>query len=222
MKKNRIIAIYLPQFHPIPENDNIWGKGFTEWNNVAKGKKRFIGHYQPRYPADLGYYDLRLPEIREQQATLAKKNNIDGFCYYHYWFNGKRLLNKPLDAVLTSGKPDFPFMLCWANENWTKAWDGKNNDIIVHQDYSLEDDLNHIRFLLNIFEDPRYIRIDNKPVFAIYKSHLFPDIEQTLRVWREEAMKKGIELYICRFEHFDYQGAKYLESGFDAAIQFTP
>lgn len=112
MKKNRIIAIYLPQFHPIPENDNIWGKGFTEWNNVAKGKKRFIGHYQPRYPADLGYYDLRLPEIREQQATLAKKNNIDGFCYYHYWFNGKRLLNKPLDAVLTSGKPDFPFMLC--------------------------------------------------------------------------------------------------------------
>ncbi len=222
MNKIRPIAIYLPQFHPIKENDEVWGKGFTEWTNVAKAKPRFWGHYQPRLPADLGYYDLRLNEVREEQARLAKEHCIEGFCYYHYWFNGKRLLERPFEEIYASGKPDLNFMLCWANENWTQRWDGKDNDIIAKQDYSIEDDINHIRCLIKYFKDPRYIRIDNKPVFAIYKSHLFPDMKKTIDIWRTEARKEGIELYLCRMEHANKQGEKYLKVGFDSAIEFQP
>ena len=225
MEKNnkRVIAIHLPQFHPFKENDEWWGKGFTEWTNVTKSKPRFKGHYQPHLPADLGFYDLRLPEIREQQAALAKEYGIYGFCYYHYWFNGHRLMERPVNEILSSGKPDFPFMLCWANENWTRAWDGGEKEILIKQNYSSEDDREHIKYLLkNVFSDPRYIRINNKPVFAIYRSGLFPDIEQTFKVWREEAAKEGVELYLCRFESFGQNGAKHLTVGFDAAIDFQP
>ena len=154
--KPRIIALYLPQFHPIPENDEWWGKGFTEWTNVAKARPLFRGHYQPRIPADLGFYDLRLPEVREQQAVLAKEAGIEGFCYYHYWFHGKQLLERPFNEVLASGKPDFPFCLCWANHDWTnKTWKKgsslKADSTIMKMNYSPEDDVQHFKALLPAF-----------------------------------------------------------------------
>jgi len=223
MKKKRVIAIYLPQFHPFKENDDWWGKGFTEWTNVTKAKPLFRGHYQPHLPSDLGYYDLRLSETREQQARMAEEHGIDGFCYYHYWFNGKRLMERPLKEVIESGRPNFPFMLCWANENWTRAWDGGEKEILIKQNYSIDDDKKHIQYLIkNVFSDPRYIRINNKPVFAIYRSNLFPNMKQTIYIWREEAAKVNMELYLCRVESFDQSGAKLLDAGFDAAIDFQP
>lgn len=222
MSKIRPIAIYLPQFHPIPENDAWWGKGFTEWTNVTKAKPLFKGHYQPHLPADLGFYDLRLPEVREAQAKLAKDNGIYGFCYYHYWFNGRRILERPFTEVLESGKPDFPFMLCWANENWTKAWDGDVKNIILNQTYSEDDSIAHMKSLLPAFRDKRYIRIDGKVVFAIYRSTDIKDIKNTIKVWRNTCANEGIELYLCRFESFAEEGDGYLEDGFDAAIRFEP
>ena len=219
----RAIAIYLPQYHPFKENDTWWGKGFTEWRNVTKAKPLFKGHYQPHLPSDLGFYDLRIPEVREEQAVLAKAYGISGFCYYHYWFNGKLLMEKPLKEVIKLGEPDFPFMICWANENWTRAWDGGEKEILIKQEYSEEDDRNHIKYLVsNIFNDRRYIRINGKHVVAIYRSTIVPNIKRTLQIWREEALKAGIELYICRFESFAEAGAEFLEPGFDAAIDFQP
>lgn len=218
----RPIAFYLPQFHPIPENDEWWGKGFTEWTNVAKAKPLFEGHYQPHLPADLGFYDLRLEDTRIAQAELAKKYGIYGFCYYHYWFNGKRILERPFQEVLQSGKPDLPFMLCWANENWTRIWNGSKNNILLEQKYSEQDDIDHIRSLIPAFKDSRYITVDGKPVFAVYKSTNIPDIKATIKRWRNESEKEGIELYLCRMDSFGECGADYLKDGFDAAIDFEP
>ena len=181
MKKIRPIAIYLPQYHPIPENDEWWGKGFTEWTNATKARPLFDGHYQPHLPTDLGFYDLRLAEARIAQAEMAKQYGIYGFCYYHYWFNGKLVLERPLEEVLKSNRPDFPFMMCWANENWTKVWDGNSNQILLEQKYSEQDDLDHIRYLLPYLKDPRYIKVNGKPILAIYKSALLPNFEKTIR-----------------------------------------
>jgi len=222
MIKLRPIAIHLPQFHPIPENNKWWGRGFTEWTNVTKAKPLFKGHYQPHLPADLGFYDLRLPEARQAQADLAREHGIYGFCYYHYWFNGKRILERPVDEILASGKPDFPFMLCWANENWTRKWDGADKLLLLKQEYSETDDLNHIRSLIPYFKDKRYIRINNKVVFSIYRSSLLPTIENTIKVWREECAKEGIDLYLCRFETFGDFGKSLVDQGFDAGIEFQP
>jgi len=223
MTKLKPIAIYLPQFHPIPENDTWWGKGFTEWTNVAKAKSRFLGHYQPHLPADMGFYDLRLSEAREEQAKLAKEYGIEGFCYYHYWFNGKRVLEQPLNDVLNSKTPDFPFCICWANENWTRRWDGQNSDVLLKQTYSHEDDREHIRYLCeNVFSDERYITVDDKPVFIIYRPDLFPNMAKTIEIWREEALAHGIgELYIAYMQSFN-QRFDPKEYGFDAAIEFQP
>ncbi len=222
VKDLRAVAIYLPQFHPIAENDAWWGKGFTEWRNVAKAKPLFKGHYQPHLPADLGFYDLRLSELREQQAALAKAYGIYGFCYYHYWFNGRRILERPFTEVFESGKPDFPFMLCWANENWSRNWDGGNKEMLIEQTYSLEDDRNHLQSLIPYFKDKRYIKIDGKPVFAIYRSKHVPDMAATIQTWRQEAAKHNLELYICRFESCLEGGEDYLSAGFNAAIDFQP
>ena len=215
------IAIYLPQFHPTPENDKWWGKGFTEWTNVTKAEPRFEGHYQPHLPADLGFYDLRLEEARLAQEALAKEYGIYGFCYYHYWFNGKRLLYEPLDRKMKNPKEDFPFMLCWANENWSRSWDGSENKMLMKQEYSEEDDRNHIQHLLTYFKDERYIRVDGKPFFAFYKPDLFPNIKRTLEIFREEARKQKIELYLTWFERWiGWQGENHEDLGFDAAVEF--
>jgi len=224
MKKIRPIAFVLPQFHPIPENDTWWGKGFTEWTNVTKATPLFEGHYQPHLPTDLGFYDLRLPEARKAQAALAKEYGIHGFCYYHYWFNGKRLLDQPIDGMLKQKDLDMPFMLCWANENWTRRWDGRDNEILIKQDYSNEDDATHIRWLCeHVFSDKRYIRINDKPVFVIYRHDLFPDIQKTVKIWRNIAINEfGYkDLYLCTTESFhDRTDPKSIE--FEASIEFSP
>lgn len=221
--KIKPIAIHLPQFHPFAENDEWWGKGFTEWTNVAKAKPLFDGHYQPHLPSDLGYYDLRLEETRVAQAEMAKEAGIHGFCYYHYWFNGKRIMNRPLDDMLKTNTPDFPYMLCWANENWTRRWDGRDQEVLIKQDYSEEDDVAHIRFLLDtFFKDPRYIKVDGKPFFVIYRPALFPDIKTTLATWRAEAAKEGVELHIGFTKSFMYEPEDFESIGFDCSIDFQP
>lgn len=219
----KAIAFYLPQYHPIPENDDWWGKGFTEWTNVSKAKPLFPDHYQPHQPADLGFYDLRLPETRQAQADLAKAYGIHGFCYYHYWFTGKRLLERPFNDVLASGQPDFPFCLCWANENWTRRWDGEDNNILAAQVYSEADDRQHLRYLARAFQDPRYITIDGKPLFLVYRASQIPDPLATTTTWREEAQKLGIgDLFLARVESFPSEHDDPIKVGFDAAVEFQP
>lgn len=218
----RAIAFYLPQFHPIPENDRWWGKGFTEWTNVAKARPLFRGHYQPHLPADLGFYDLRVPEVRAAQAEMARTYGLTGFCYYHYWFNGTRLLNRPFDEVLASGRPDFPFCLCWANENWTRRWDGYDHEVLLRQQYSFDDDLTHIEHLLPAFEDPRYIKIGGKPLLLVYRSEVLPDAGRTAALWRERVQKAGFpDLYLARVESWR-AGIPPASINFDAAVEFAP
>jgi hypothetical protein len=199
-KKARVIAFYLPQFHPIPENDEHWGKGFTEWTNVGKAKPLFRGHNQPRVPADLGYYDLRMPEVREVQAEIAHEAGIEGFCYWHYWFgNGKRLLERPFNEVLVCGRPDFPFCLGWANHSWSnKTWkkefstkDGKA--VIAEQLYpGIEDYTNHFYAVLDAFKDKRYIQVDGKPLFLVFDP-MFEDLSLFIKTWRDLALKNGLK-----------------------------
>ncbi|MDD7597996.1 glycosyltransferase WbsX family protein [Prevotella sp. SGI.027] len=195
--KARVIAYYLPQFHPIPENDKYWGKGFTEWTNVAKAKPLFKGHYQPRIPADLGFYDLRLPEVREQQAQMARETGIEGFCYWHYWFgNGKRLLQRPFNEVLQSGKPDFPFCLAWANHSWkTSTWENGGKDrMIVEQRYLGEEDYTmHFQEVLPAFRDKRYITIEGKPLFTIFDPYNFRDVSNFIKTWQRLAKENGLK-----------------------------
>ncbi len=224
MNKICPIAIYLPQFHPIPENDVAWGKGFTEWTNVKRAKPLFDGHYQPHIPHEsVGYYDLRDPEVLIKQANIAKKYGIFGFAFYHYWFNGKRLLERPLDNMLNSGSPDFPFLYIWANEPWSKRWDGSENNVIQPQRYSYKDDYEHIQFLCrNIFRDKRYITIDGKPVFIVYRTELLPDVKKTSEIWRKEAKSLGYkDLFLVRVENFN-SDINPFDIGFDASMEFAP
>lgn len=190
----RLIALYLPQFHPIPENDAWWGKGFTEWTNTAKARPLFAGHYQPHIPADLGFYDLRVPETREAQAALARAYGIEAFCYYHYWFgDGRRLLERPFEEVLASGEPDFPFCLCWANESWTGRWHGLPNKTLVSQTYPGEADHRaHFAALLPAFRDKRYVRVDGKPLFVIYRPGDLPDANAVTALWQDMALEAGL------------------------------
>ena len=222
--RTKLIAFYLPQFYPIPENDEWWGKGFTEWTSVTRAKPWFRGHYQPHLPADLGFYDLRLPEAREAQADLAKQYGVYGFCYYHYWFHGRRLLERPFNQVLTSERPDFPFCLCWANQNWTRGWDGEERKILVRQTYSPQDDLTHIRWLLKAFEDRRYIRVEGKPLFLLYRAEDLPSASQAAETWRAEAKKAGIgDLFLCAVQSNHHRArVDPTQIGFDAAVEFQP
>lgn len=193
--KTRLIAFYLPQFYPTPENDEWWQKGFTEWTNVGNAKPLFKGHYQPRVPADLGYYDLRIPEVREQQAELAKEAGIEGFCYWHYWFAGRRLLDRVFTEVVETGKPDYPFCLCWANHSWyKKTWDASSSDkLLIEQTYPGEEDYkNHFYALLPAFKDRRYMKKDGKLIFGIFDSDFIPSFQQMREVWERLAIENGL------------------------------
>lgn len=217
--KPRLLAYYLPQFHPIKENDEWWGKGFTEWTNTGKAKPRYPGHYQPHVPSDLGYYDLRVPEIREEQAEMARAYGIEGFCYYHYWFgNGRQLLERPFQEVLASGKPDYPFCVCWANDTWTGIWHGTPDRTLIRQEYpGPDDDAAHFSALLPAFQDHRYIRVGGKPVFVIWRPFGFPDPAAWVELWRDMARKAGLPgLHIVGV--FRPGGQQPEDFGFDASI----
>ncbi len=218
--KIRTIAFYLPQFHPIPENDLWWGKGFTEWTNVGKAKKLFYGHEQPKVPADLGYYDLRVPETRRAQADMARAYGIEGFCYWHYWFgNGKRLLERPFNEVLASGEPDFPFCLAWANESWKGFEHGLvNRNMLIEQLYpGKEDYAAHFYEVLPAFKDKRYITVNGKPLFMIYKPFLFDEIVDFIRLWQQLAKENGLPGIHFVGHHWDVKEInKVLDMGFDA------
>lgn len=217
----RLIAFYLPQFHPIPENDAWWGEGFTEWTNVRSAEPGFPGHDQPRVPTELGYYDLRDPGVRRAQADLAREHGIHGFCYYHYWFSGRRLLERPFDEVLASGEPDFPFCLCWANENWSRKWNGGNRQILMRQRYGEDDDRAHIRSLIPALRDDRYVRVADRPLLLIYRTELMPYPARTAEIWREEAHAAGLgDLYLARVEAFAKTDPTRI--GFDASVEFAP
>ena len=218
----RTVAFYLPQFHPTSENDEWWGPGFTEWDNVVRGRPRFPGHHQPHLPERLGFYDLRLPETRMAQAELASKHGIDAFCYYHYWFHGRRVLDLPFAEVLSSGTPDQPFCLCWANESWTRSWDGRSGHVLLEQRYSQADDRQHLEALLPALTDPRYLRFEDRPVMLIYRSSQLPDPLRTTQVWREVAAAAGLELYLLRVESFLDETGDPRPLGFDAAVDFQP
>ena len=219
----RALAFFLPQFHPIPENDEQWGVGFTEWRNVAAATPRFRGHYQPHLPADLGFYDLRVPEVREQQASLAAQYGLGGFVYYHYWFQGRRVLERPVAEILRSATPDYPFALCWANEPWTRRWDGGDKEVFIQQRYSDEDDIAHWQYLLQVFADPRYLTVSGRPLFLVYRSSALPDSRATTGRWRTESARAGMpDPYLVRVECGGQAKGDPRPMGFDAAVDFAP
>lgn len=227
-KKARVIAFYLPQFHPIPENDAVWGKGFTEWTNVAKAKPLFKGHVQPHIPADLGFYDLRLPIVREQQAEMAREAGVEGFMYWHYWFgNGRMLLEKPFEEVLRSGKPDYPFCLGWANHSWTtKTWHGANGlnlrigtEYIAKMTYPGKEDYKaHFEYCLPAFKDSRYITVDGKPLFYIWAPNEHPEMKLFIDYWQELANQNGLKgiHFVANVNSNEGNYKKYTDMGFDA------
>lgn len=221
----KFYSFYLPQFHTCAENNEWWGDGFTEWTNVVKEKPRFTGHHQPQLPADMGFYDLRVEETRKQQAELARKYGVDGFIHYHYWFHGKRLLEQPLELKLENNDENFPFALCWANESWTRAWDGMERDMLIEQKYSDEDDDNHIDFLMGIFAKPSYIKINEKPLFLIYRLGNHPNPEKFIRKLREASLAKGFPgIYLSGVKSsFSAEiNKKILSLDLDAFVDFQP
>lgn len=220
-KDSRLVAMYLPQFHPFKENDKAWGKGFTEWTNVTSAQPRFIGHQQPILPKDLGYYDLRLESNIEAQINLAKKYGVHGFCFYYYWFSGKKLMETPLNSFLKHKEWDFNFTICWANENWTKRWDGRDNDVIIAQQYLENDPLEFIKDVEDILLDSRYINEDGKPVLMVYRASELKEPKKYVKVWRDYFRKKhNKELQLVSFLSFDDKDPR--EYGFDAGLDFAP
>lgn len=217
----KVVAFYLPQFHPIPQNDAWWGKGFTEWRNVTKAVPQFAGHLQPRLPADLGYYDLRATETMAAQVDLAKRVGVDAFCFHYYWFAGERLLERPLDAFLADETLDLPFALCWANENWTRRWDGQESDILIAQRHSPADDVAVFDDIARYIRSPRYLRVAGKPLILVYRPDALPDAAATMGRWRERARETGVgEIFLLCTNAFGF--GDYRGSGFDGLTEFPP
>jgi hypothetical protein len=214
-RRARIIAFYLPQFHPIPENDEWWEKGFTEWTNVSRARPLFPGHVQPRIPGELGYYDLRVPEVRAQQAALAREYGIEGFCYWHYWFEGRRILERPFNEVLSSGQPDLPFCLGWANQSWTGIWHGAPDRILIEQKYGGEADARrHFDALLPAFLDTRYLRVDGRPIFVIHQPRDLP--QGFTDLWQDWAHQAGLRgIYFLGDADAGWNAS---EHGFDGSV----
>jgi lipopolysaccharide biosynthesis protein len=217
----KLVAFHLPQFHPIPENDLWWGKGFTEWTNVTKAAPLFEGHYQPHLPSDLGFYDLRLKQSRLAQVELAKSYGISAFCFHYYWFNGKRLLNQPVDEYMADRDHSMSYCLSWANENWTRRWDAAEHEVLISQTYSADSDIAFIDGLLPAFRDPRYLRVDGKPFFMVYRPQHLPNAAATVARWRERCAEMGVgEVHLaCALIHGNRDYAQY---GFDSGVEFPP
>jgi lipopolysaccharide biosynthesis protein len=223
MQKPKVIAIFLPQFHPIPENDDWWGKGFTEWTNVTKAKPLFEGHAQPRLPTDLGFYDLRLMDTLRAQFELAQSNGIYGFSFYHYWFHGKRLLHKPVDSLCGDPTLSLPFCLFWANESWSRRWLGEEKEILIKQEHSAADDAAHARYLCSVFEDPRYIRVGDRPLFTIYRPTFLSEPVATVERIKEcFYAKHKIEPFLVASNSHHPVTKDLLALGFDAVLNFRP
>lgn len=218
----KLIAFYLPQFHTFKENDEWWGKGFTEWTNVTRAVPQFVGHYQPHLPIDLGFYNACAVETQQRQIELAKKHGVYGFCFYHYWFSGKRLMEKPVDVFLINkDKLDMPFCLCWANENWARTWDGKDNDILIAQQYLPGDDINFITDIKKYIIDSRYIKINGKPLLLVYCPQKLPDAKKTFAIWRQYCRENDIgEIYIAAVKTGNFYDQE--KFGVDAAVDFPP
>ncbi len=224
LPRARALALYLPQFYPTPENNDWWGAGFTEWTNVVRAKPLFEGHYSPRLPSSLGFYDLRLDEVRDRQAQLARAHGIEAFCYWHYWFHGRRLLSRPFDEVLTSGSPDFPFCLAWANQTWSRRWHGSGDtdEVLIEQTYSVEDDLEHARYLVRAFADPRYVTVDGRPLFVIYAPFDLPDPRRTTDTIRRLSIAEGLpEPYLVGLNLLK-PDADTRPLGFDRTVNYQP
>lgn len=217
----RLIAFHLPQFHPIPENDAWWGRGFTEWSNVAKAQPQFLGHYQPRLPGELGFYDLRTPGVLARQAELARAYGVSAFCFHYYWFAGKRLLEAPIEAFLADRSIDIEFCLCWANENWTRRWDGDESKILIAQSHTLEDHARVFADLARHMDDPRYLRVEGKPIVVVYRPDIIAHAAEMTALWRDAAQRRGWPgLYLVAANAFRFDEPDRL--GFDALVEFPP
>ena len=220
-RRTSLIAFFLTQFHPIPENDEWWGKGFTEWTNTTKGRPLFPGHYQPHLPADLGFYDLRLREARRAQIALAKQYGIDGFCYHYYWFSGRRVLERPLNDMLADPGSDMPFCICWANENWSRTWDAAEHQVLLAQEHRPDDDMRFIADLAPILRDPRYIHHDGAPLLIVYRPQRLPDARMSASIWRDYCRSIGIpSLHLCAA--MTYDNWDFAQFGFDSGVEFPP